>query len=113
MRKFLGLAVAGACFVAGALAITPASADQMKLAIGYVPNGDFTPVFMAQERGYFAKAGLDVTLTPIPIPSNVPAALTSKSIDVGPATVVNLFQTAENGLDLVAFTGYNRNLAGK
>jgi NitT/TauT family transport system substrate-binding protein len=78
-----------------------------------VPNGDFTPVFMAQERGYFTKAGLDVTLTPIPIPSNVPAALTSKSIDIGPATVVNLFQTAENGLDLVAFTGYNRNLAGK
>ncbi|HEX3972218.1 MAG TPA: ABC transporter substrate-binding protein [Stellaceae bacterium] len=109
MRKILSLIAA--CMCLGATA--PAWAGGMKLAIGYVPNGDFVPVFMAQEKGYFAKAGLDATLTPIPIPSNVPAALTSASIDVGPATAVNLFQTAENGLNLVAISGYNRNLADK
>src|SRR5262249_54310309 len=94
-------------------ATAPAWAEGMKLAIGYIPNGDFVPVFMAQEKGYFAKAGLDTTLTPVPIPSNIPSVLTSRSIDVGPATAVNLFQTAENGLNLVAISGYNRNLAGK
>lgn len=109
MRKILCLIAT--CMCLGAT--SPAWAEGMKLAVGYVPNGDFVPVFMAQEKGYFTKAGLDVTLTPIPIPSNVPAALTSKSIDVGPTTAVNLFQTAENGLGLVAITGYNRNLAGK
>jgi NitT/TauT family transport system substrate-binding protein len=109
MRKILCLVAA--CMCLGMTA--PAWAEGTKLAIGYVPNGDFTPVFIAQEKGYFAKAGLETTLTPIPIPSNVPAALTSQSIDVGPATAVNLFQTAENGLGLVAISGYNRNLAGK
>lgn len=109
MRKLLGLVVAAASVVA----MAPAWADGMKLNIGYVPNGDFTPVFIAQDKGYFAKAGLDATLTPIPIPSNVPSVLTAQSVDVGPATAVNLFQTAEGGLNLVAITGYNRNLSGK
>ena len=109
MHKFLGLVVASACWVI----MAPAWGETLKLAIGYVPNGDFVPVFIAQEKGYFAKAGLETTLTPIPIPSNVPAALTSQSIDVGPATAVNLLQTAENGLNLVAISGHNRNLAGK
>jgi NitT/TauT family transport system substrate-binding protein len=109
MRKSLCL-IAACMFLGSAM---PAWADGMKLSIGYVPNGDFVPVFLAQEKGYFAKAGLDTTLTPIPIPSNVPAALTSQSIDVGPATAVNLFQTSENGLNLVAISGYNRNLPGK
>jgi NitT/TauT family transport system substrate-binding protein len=109
MRKILCL-IAACVYLGSAM---PAWSEGMKLSIGYVPNGDFVPVFIAQEKGYFAKAGLDATLTPIPIPSNVPAALTSQSIDVGPATAVNLFQTAENGLGLVAISGYNRNLAGK
>jgi NitT/TauT family transport system substrate-binding protein len=43
----------------------------------------------------------------------VPAALTSQSIDVGPMTGVKLLPTADNGLGLVAVSGYNRNLAGK
>jgi NitT/TauT family transport system substrate-binding protein len=109
MRKISSILAACACLVL----VAPAWGQSLKLAIGYVPNGDFIPVFIAQEKGYFAKAGLETTLTPIPIPSNVPAALTSQSIDVGPATAVNLFQTAENGLNLVAISGYNRNLAGK
>jgi NitT/TauT family transport system substrate-binding protein len=109
MRKVFGLVVAAASVVL----MGPAWGQGMKLAIGYVPNGDFTPVFIAQDKGYFAKAGLDTTLTPIPIPSNVPSVLTAQSIDVGPATAVNLFQTAEGGLNLIAITGYNRNLAGK
>jgi NitT/TauT family transport system substrate-binding protein len=109
MRKFLSLFAAAAC----CLFVSPAGAESLKLAVGYVPNVDFVPVLLAQDRGYFAKAGLDVTLTPIPIPSNVPAALTSRSIDVGPATAVNLLAAADNGLNLVAVSGYARNLAGK
>ena len=100
-----------ACLVA--MLMAPAWGQGLKLKIGYVTNGDFVPVLVAQEKGYFAKAGLDTTLTPIPIPTNVPAALTSQSVDVGPMTGVNLLQTAENGLGLVAISGYNRNLAGK
>jgi NitT/TauT family transport system substrate-binding protein len=109
MRIVQGLVAACIC----SLLIGPASGQGLKLNIGYVTNGDFVPVLVAQEKGYFAKAGLETTLTPIPIPTNVPAALTSQSVDIGPMTGVNLLQTAENGLGLVAVSGYNRNLAGK
>jgi NitT/TauT family transport system substrate-binding protein len=109
MRKLLNLFAVSACCLLAA----PAWGQSLKLAVGYVPNADFVPVFVAQEKGYFAKAGLDTTLTPIPIPSNVPPALTSRSIDIGPATVVNLLSAADNGLNLVAVSGYNRNLAGQ
>jgi len=109
MHRMMGvLAAFGYCALAA-----PAWGQTPKLTIGYVPNAEFVPVFIAQEKGYFTKAGLDTTLTPIPIPSNVPAALTSRSIDVGPATAVNLLTTAENGLNLVAVSGYARNIVGK
>jgi NitT/TauT family transport system substrate-binding protein len=110
MRKIQGLFAACICCM---VVMAPAWGQALKLAIGYVPNGDFVPVFVAQDKGYFAKAGLETTLTPFPIPPNVPAAITARSIDVGPATGVNLLQTGENGLGLVAVSGYNRNLAGK
>jgi len=109
MRMVQGLIAACIC----SLLIGPVWGQGLKLNVGYVTNGDFVPVLVAQEKGYFAKAGLETTLTPIPIPTNVPAALTSQSVDVGPMTGVNLLQTAENGLGLVAVSGYNRNLAGK
>jgi len=108
MRRIISAAACACCIM-----VAPAWGQALKLAIGYVPNADFVPVFIAQEKGYFAKAGLETTLTPIPIPSNVPAAITSHSIDVGPATAVNLLATAENGLNLVGISGYNRNIAGK
>lgn len=36
-----------------------------RVHVGYVPVMIFAPIFVAQERGYFAKEGLDVQLTPV------------------------------------------------
>jgi NitT/TauT family transport system substrate-binding protein len=107
LRKGLG----AAAMLAVLALLGPAWGQTAKLAIGYVPNADFVPLFVAQDKGYFTKAGLEVSLTPIPIPSNVPPALTSGSIDLGPVTVPVLVATTENGLDLVGVAGMTRNLA--
>src|SRR6266568_8796376 len=34
----------------------------IKLFLGYIPNIQFAPVYVAMERGYFKDAGIDLTL---------------------------------------------------
>jgi NitT/TauT family transport system substrate-binding protein len=92
---------------AGAL---PASA-QTKINVAHVFANDFLPMFMAKESGCFAKRGLDVTLTLIPIANNIPATIISGSAQIGMTTPTILLQAVENGLDLVAVAGSSRMMA--
>ena len=39
---------------------TPAQLTPIELAMGYIPSVQFAPFYVAQERGYFREAGLDV-----------------------------------------------------
>lgn len=85
--------------------------SQSKIAVAYIPSTDFVPLLIAQDQGIFAKHGLDVSLTMIQLAANMPAALTSHSIDVGVGTMPPLLLATENGLDFVVVSGYTRNLA--
>ncbi len=93
-----------------ALAFAPeaVAAELQKISVGYVPVADFAPAFIAKDKGYFENHGLDVTLTKILLASNVPAALVSRSLDIGMGTPPMLLVTAESGLDLVAIAGISR-----
>ncbi len=42
-------------------AATPLPLTRLTLAMGYIPSVQFAPFYVAQERGYFRDAGLDVT----------------------------------------------------
>lgn len=51
--------------LAMALAAVPASGQSLTpitLFLGYIPNIQFAPVYVAMERGYFKQAGIDLTL---------------------------------------------------
>lgn len=102
LSALLGLAMAFAALPAW---------SQSKIAVGYSPTVDFVPLFVAQDQGLFAKHGLEVTLTAIPVANNDPPALTSRSIDIGVGTMPTLLLAADNGLDFVIIAGYTRNLA--
>jgi NitT/TauT family transport system substrate-binding protein len=39
---------------------TPGELTEVELAMGYIPSVQFAPLYVAQERGYFEDAGLDV-----------------------------------------------------
>jgi NitT/TauT family transport system substrate-binding protein len=85
--------------------------SQSKMTVAYIPSVDFVPLFVAQDEGYFTKRGLDVTLQMIPVAANMPAALTSHSIDIGVGTMPPLLLATENGLEFSVVAGYTRNLA--
>jgi NitT/TauT family transport system substrate-binding protein len=91
-----------------ALAASPAVAQQPKANIGYIGAADFTPLFVAKDKGLFEKHGLDATLTRAQIAPNVGPAIISGDLQIGMGTAPNLLHAAEGGLPLVAVAGASR-----
>lgn len=64
--------------------------DAIEVSVGYVPVAIYAPVFVALDKGYFAEAGLDVTLEPFaggpePITLTASGELDFAAIGAGPA----------------------------
>jgi NitT/TauT family transport system substrate-binding protein len=91
-----------------AMLAMPGARAADKINVGYIPVDDFIPNFVAIEKGFYAKHGLDVKLVVIPLASNVPAALFSGSIQIGMSTTPIFMQARESGIDLAAFAGIAR-----
>lgn len=72
-----------------------------KLIVGYTEGPEFGATYIAKEKGFFEKHGLDVDLQTITLTSNVPATVVSKSLNIG-GTTPSVFLTAvDSGIDLV------------
>ena len=100
--------------VALAAAMAPhqaASETQAKITIGTGTAADFLPAYIARDKGLFAKHGLDATLVVMPIPSLVPPALVSGSVQIGENTPPNILLADKGGLDIVAIAGAARLVA--
>lgn len=89
----------------GLCSVGTTQAADTKVRIGYTGAAEFATAFVAKERGIFAKRGIDAELTLVAIGSTLPAALVSKSIDVGGATAPSLILAANGGLKLVVVSG--------
>jgi putative hydroxymethylpyrimidine transport system substrate-binding protein len=76
--------------------------ESVSLALDFYPNPDHAGIFMAQEKGYFAEAGLDVGIEAPSDPSlpikQVAAGRTDLAISYEPEVVL----AHEQGLDVVA-----------
>jgi NitT/TauT family transport system substrate-binding protein len=102
-RRLLGVL----CVLLG-LATGASAAELQKISIGYIPVSDFAPLYIAKDKGFFEKHGLDVTLVKIALASNVPGALVAGSLDIGMGTPPMLLVTTESGLDFQAIAGVSR-----
>jgi NitT/TauT family transport system substrate-binding protein len=74
----------------GAAAPVDVPEDAIEVSVGYVPVAIYAPVFVALDKGYFAEAGLDVTLEPFaggpePITLTASGELDFAAIGAGPA----------------------------
>ena len=66
MRKItlalLVLVMITACAPQAAAPTATGEAVKIRLPVGYIPNIQFAPLYVAMEKGYYRQAGLDVTL---------------------------------------------------
>jgi len=99
MRKLLLLAIAA--FAMPAMA-------QTKIVLGYTPANAFMPAFVAKDKGFFAKRGLDVTLQTVPQGSTIAGAMAGGSMQVGTLTAPAYLLSVEGGIDtqIVAASTY-------
>ncbi len=76
--------------------------DATEITVGYVPVAIYAPVYVALDKGYFAEAGLDVTLEPFaggpePITLTASGELDFAAIGAGPA----FWNVISSGLPIV------------
>lgn len=103
LRRFLGIALMTAV---AASATTMARADDQTIKIGVAAGAsDMLPVYVAIDKGFFAKHGIKADVTVLANPSVGPANLMSDSIDISMASPSTLVQAVAGGLDLVAVSG--------
>ena len=96
MRVF-SLALAVAALLGVVLASPPARAENIK--IGVLKVSACGPVFIAQEKGYFAKEGLTAELVPSDAPILIPQGVLSGDFDFGMSAMsAGFFNSAGQGI---------------
>jgi putative hydroxymethylpyrimidine transport system substrate-binding protein len=94
-------ALAASLLALPALARAQSARDQVTLLLDWFVNPDHAPIIVAQERGDFARAGLDVRVVAPADPNDPPRLIGAKRGDVGVFYQKNLHLTVDQGLPLV------------
>jgi putative hydroxymethylpyrimidine transport system substrate-binding protein len=75
--------------------------EQLTVLLDWFINPDHAPVIVAQERGDFARAGLDVRIIAPADPNDPPRLVAAKRGDIGLFYQMNLHLAVDQGLPLV------------
>ena len=91
----------GAALAGGALMLPwdVARSQTTKLQVGTIKIGDLSPFFIAQEKGYFKEAGLDINPMAMVGGAAIQPALASGALNIGWSNVVSTFQGHQEGFD--------------
>ena len=94
MRRILALAIATS------LAFVGAAQAQTKIKLGLSPTPENASAFVAKDRGFFAKQGLDVEFIIVPINSTMPGAMMAGSMEFGAVAASIFLQALDGGIEL-------------
>jgi putative hydroxymethylpyrimidine transport system substrate-binding protein len=75
--------------------------EQLTLLLDWFINPDHAPIIVAQERGDFARAGLDVRIVAPADPNDPPRLIAAKRGDIGVFYQMNLHLAVDQGLPLM------------
>jgi NitT/TauT family transport system substrate-binding protein len=98
------------CALLAVFAGSGAAAQQtppLKLRLATIPSDIGAEVYYAKDMGFFAKAGLDVEITPITNGAAISSAVASGAIDIGYATGTNVALAHEKGLPFTVIAPAN------
>lgn len=98
--------IAAVSFAIAATFSAPAQA-QTKIIVAYTATIDVAPLFVATDKGFFQKRGLDVMPQLIQVNSLIPPALASDSVQIGMPTASTFLQAVDGGIDLTVVSGLN------
>ncbi len=104
MRKLTRtlMVAAAVCLAAAVLAPRPSgAAETMTLMLDWFINPDHAPLFVAQEKGYFAEAGLEVELIAPADPNDPPKLVAAGKADLAVSYQPQLHLQVAEGLPLV------------
>jgi NitT/TauT family transport system substrate-binding protein len=100
-----------AAIATGALALAPSTSQAAEhIKIGMLFTAGSGPVYVAKEKGYFAKEGLDAELIPFDAGQPVAVATVSGDVDFGTAGVTSALYTlaAEGAIRIIAGSTQDR-----
>lgn len=87
--------------ILAALAVRPAAAQEpLTLVLDWFINPDHGPIFVAQELGYFADAGLEVEIIAPADPNDPPKLVAAGRADLGISYQPQLYMAVAEGLPL-------------
>jgi NitT/TauT family transport system substrate-binding protein len=103
-----GRVILASFFIALLFCLSGCGDRKSQIRLGYLPIAECTPLFIAASEGFFAKHGLDVTLTEFDAGPTVIAATLGGSLDGGLAGVAPIFFAAAKGkrIKMVADGGH-------
>ncbi len=102
-----------AVFALLVLGATAPAMAQTKVRLGYMPIAEELPKFVASEKGFFKKQGLDVELLRFESGPDMGTALLGGSIQIGMIGTPGLINAAVAGRPLVAIVDNGSNVVGR
>jgi NitT/TauT family transport system substrate-binding protein len=79
---------------------SPGQRDSLKVGLGYIPSVQFAPFYLADQSGYYAEAGLDVTFEHH-ADQDLITLLGQGAVDVGMADGTSLIPAVSQGIPIV------------
>ena len=78
----------------------PSASDPVSITVGTLAAGDYAPLYIAQQEGYFEEEGLDVTIETIAGGAVGVTQLVSGDLQFTSATWANILAAVSQGLEL-------------
>jgi putative hydroxymethylpyrimidine transport system substrate-binding protein len=101
LRRPAAALACAAAFAAGPADAAEPTRSELTLVLDWFLNPDHAPIVIAEERGYFADAGLDVTIEEPSDPNTPPKRVAAGKADLAVSYQPQLHMQVDQGLPLV------------